>query len=363
MPTMHRTIPADAAPARSVRLEAREVLSSGGIVAMATETVYGLAARADLPAALERLSALKDRAPDRTYTWHVATHAPLALFRELPGTIERLARRYWPGPLTLVLRGVPPGLESIAHEGWTGLRLPAHESTRAVIDFCPFPVVMTSANPGGAPPSTEASSVREAFDGRIELVLDSGRARIGESSTVLRLGRGSFEVLREGLITGSDLRRAAGLAIGFVCTGNTCRSPIAEGLARALLAERLGTRPESIADFGFTMCSAGLQAAVGAPASLLAVELLHAEGVDLSEHVSRPASMETITSLDRIYGMTRAHVDALRQSSPPSKAHDIELLDPEGLDVPDPIGGSPDEYRTCTARIRAALERRCEEWV
>jgi protein-tyrosine phosphatase len=363
MPTRHRTIPADRSPGQAVLDEAREVLASGGLVAMATETVYGIAARADLPAALERLAALKGRASEQAFTWHVASPAPLRAFQELPATIERLASRYWPGPLTLVLRGVPPGLERVARGGWTGIRLPAHESTRAVLEACPFPVVMTSANVTGEPPLVAGAAVHATFQERVDLVLDAGTARIGESSTVLRLGRGEFEVLREGLITIADLRRAAGLALAFVCTGNTCRSPMAEGLARKLIAERLGTDPSRVGEFGFEVLSAGVQANVGLPAAGAAVEVLRGEGIDLSSHWSRPASLELMASLDRIYGMTRAHVDALAMTLPPLKQPELDVLDPEGVDIPDPIGGSEADYRDCAARIRAALERRVEQWV
>jgi tRNA threonylcarbamoyl adenosine modification protein (Sua5/YciO/YrdC/YwlC family) len=363
MPTTHRSTPPDRAPARGLRLEVRQILSRGGLVAMATETVYGIAGRADRPEVLERLTALKGRDPDRTYTWHLASHAPLQAFRELPRMVERLTKRYWPGPLTLVLRGVPPGLELVARDGWVGLRLPAHESTRAMLDFCPFPVVMTSANSSGQPPLVEAPAVAETFDGRIDLVVDSGPARIGESSTVLRLGRGHFETLREGLISSDDLRRAAALSIGFVCTGNTCRSPLAEGLARAAIGERLGAPPERIEEFGFAVRSAGVHAGVGSPVSDQVLDILSAEGIDLSKHVSRPASPENLGVLDRIYGLTRSHVEALQAILPPSKARAVELLDPDGVDVPDPIGGTIEDYRASAERIRVAIRSRVDEWV
>ena len=76
MSTTHRSTPPDRAPARALRLEVREVLARGGLVAMATETVYGIAGRADRPEVLDRLSALKARDPERTFTWHVSSHAP-----------------------------------------------------------------------------------------------------------------------------------------------------------------------------------------------------------------------------------------------------------------------------------------------
>jgi tRNA threonylcarbamoyl adenosine modification protein (Sua5/YciO/YrdC/YwlC family) len=361
--TLRRETPAARSAPRALRQEIRRVLEQGGLVALGTETVYGLAARADLPAAVERLMQLKGRDAKRALSWHVGTAEVLDSFAELPHSTRRLADRYWPGPLTLVLHGIPAGLEGVAREGWTGVRLPAHDSTRSILRAMPFPVVMTSANLTGEDPRIDAAGVLETFEGRIELLVDSGRARISESSTVIALGRGRFEILREGLLSPDDLRRAAGLSIGFVCTGNTCRSPMAEQLARHGMARQLDVPVEGVEEFGFRFLSAGVMAGMGAPASPHAVEILAAEGMDLSRHSSRPASVELVAGLDRIYCLTNSHRESLRAGLPPSKGKSIELLDPTGYDIPDPMGGNMEDYKACAERIRSVLELRFEEWL
>ncbi|HEX6884202.1 MAG TPA: L-threonylcarbamoyladenylate synthase, partial [Planctomycetota bacterium] len=216
----------DAPPPRALVTRVREVLARGGLCALPTETVYGLAARADRPEALEAMRVLKGRPAELTFTWHVASRAAIEPFEALRPLARRLVERYWPGPLTLVLRGVPPGLEHVAKGGWTGLRLPAHRATGELLAACDFPVVMTSANRHGAAPLTRAEEVAAQFDGALEVVVDGGPARLGEASGVLALGPGRFELLREGLLRLEDLRRTAGLRLAFVCTGNTCRSPM-----------------------------------------------------------------------------------------------------------------------------------------
>jgi tRNA threonylcarbamoyl adenosine modification protein (Sua5/YciO/YrdC/YwlC family) len=348
---------------------ARKTLARGGVVAIPTETVYGLAARADLSPALARLRALKERPADEPLTWHVGKADALEEFPVVTLPVRRLAARYWPGPLTLVLPGVPKGLEEASTGEWTGVRLPGHVSTARLLASVPFPVVATSANRRGEPPMCDADGVAALFEDEIELLLDDGQAPLAQPSSVLRIGRGCFDLLREGVIGLDALRATAGLRIAFACTGNTCRSPMAEGLARALIAERLSVEsahavsPERIGEFGFDVRSVGLNAMPGAEPSSLAVEVLREQSIDISAHRSRPASIDILSQCDRLYGMTQAHCEGLRLMVPPEQARRVELLDPSGSEIADPIGAGPDTYRRTCGQIHAALKRRAGEWV
>jgi len=355
----------DAPLPEELRRRLAERLEAGGVVALPTETVYGVGVRADRDAPIARLSRLKGG--PRPFTWHVGSNEPLAAFGELRPLALRLAERYWPGPLTLVLHGVPPGLERVAQGGWTGLRRPAHRATEGLLGALPFPVVMTSANPPGGRPATTVEEVIASLDGEVDLLLDGGPARIAEASAVLRLGPGHFELLRAGLFSLDDLRGTAGLRIGFVCTGNTCRSPMAEGLARAALRRRLGlgTPGATAADeavFGFELVSMGVLASTGSPPAQHAVETMGERGVDIAAHRTRPATLERVRELDRVYCLARGHLDALRERLPPGSAGHLQLLDPEGADVSDPIGGSLEDYRRCAEQILTAVEVRATEW-
>jgi len=355
--------PAAKAPSPELVARVRDRLARGGLCALPTETVYGIAARADRPEALAALRALKGRPEETAFTWHAAGAEVLAAFPALQPLSRRLAERYWPGPLTLVLRGAPAGLAEVTREGWTGVRVPAHPLTTELLAACDFPVVMSSANLHGEPPMTRAEEVSARFGAALGLVVDGGPARLGEASGVLALGPGRFELLREGLLRIEELRRTAGLRIAFVCTGNTCRSPMAEALARKLLEERLQPAPGAdIGTFGFEVVSMGVFAARGAPASTGAVEALAARGIDLSGHRSRPAPPEVVAGFDRIYGLTQGHVEALRAQLPPGRPPRLELLDPEGRDVSDPIGGPLATYQRSLAAIEKALRSRIEEW-
>jgi L-threonylcarbamoyladenylate synthase len=358
-----RIVLGEGPPAPEVAAQVERALRGGGVIALPTETVYGLAVRADDPAALERLRELKGRAPELAFTWHVGDRAALERFPQPSALARRLAERYWPGPLTLVLPGVPPGLEHVARDGWTGVRLPAHAGAAHILAALPFPVAATSANRSGAAPALELAEVDALFGASLELALDGGRARLGEASVVLRVGQGRFDLLRTGILDLPALRATAGLRIGFVCTGNTCRSPMAEGIARQLVARRLGVEVRRLPEFGFHFASMGVAASPGARPATHAVDVLARDQIDISEHASRPAMPAEVESLDRVYALSHRHLEALQGLVPPGGARHCELLDPDGDEVPDPIGGPLEEYERTAAAIRRLIERRLPEWV
>jgi L-threonylcarbamoyladenylate synthase len=339
-------------------------LAEGGIVGLPTETVYGLAARADDAAAIDRLVATKGSGERRAFTWHLSDSGALAEWAGFSPQARRLAARYWPGPLTMVLAGVPKGLERVASHMGVGVRIPAHAGARALLAACPFPVVATSANGTGATPLLDAAAVAASFGTHLSGLGDGGKSRSGEASTVVAIGPGRFDVLREGLLSRAELVRTAGRRIAFVCTGNTCRSPMAETLAAAKLGRALGVDDANGLELlGFTVASFGVFAAPGAPASAHAVTTMSERGLDLAGHGSTPATPEALATYDEIYGLTRSHVQAIVGALPPRLAERVALLDPSGSDVADPVGGSLANYRACADQIEAALERRLAEWV
>ncbi len=342
--------------------QAVEVLATGGLVIVPTETVYGITARADDPQALLNLARAKGAPGGRPWTWHVGSAAALGHCFEST-RLDRIIARYWPGPLTLVLPGVPPGLELIAKDDWIGIRCTAGPFSAALCNAAPFPVVMTSANEHGGAPAVDHHSFDNLELASGDLILDGGPTRLQESSTILRMGAGRFELLREGLHDMNSLKRTAGQKIAFACTGNTCRSPMAEGIARAMLAKSIGCSEDALAEHGFVVSSMGIYAEPGSPAARHAVDTMREQGVDISAHSATQATAENVAELDAVYCLTRGHLGALQQLLPPGQREILQLLDPKGRDIADPIGGSAQVYLECAAQIAECIEARLKHWI
>jgi L-threonylcarbamoyladenylate synthase len=196
------------APERDLIARAAACLRRGGLVAFPTETVYGLGAHAQDVDAVRRLFAAKGRPPDDPLIVHVASVAAIApLVRAVPEVVERLAARFWPGPLTLVLRRstavpdeVTAGLDTVA------IRVPAHPIARALIEAAALPVAAPSANLFSRPSPTRAAHVLQDLDGRIDMVIDGGATTVGVESTVLDLSQDVPTVLRPGAVSLEMLR-------------------------------------------------------------------------------------------------------------------------------------------------------------
>ena len=355
-------LPTDAEAHSDWLSRAVETLAEGHLVVIPTETVYGVAARADQEDALARLAQAKGTTGDRPWTWHVGSAATLERFPAPGALARRLVQRYWPGPLTLVLPGVPEGLERVARSGWTGVRCTAGMFSAALCEAAPFPLVMSSANAQGQAPTVDAVDLGDLQLDEHDLILEGRGSSLQESSSVLKLGEGSFELLREGLHGLDSLRRAAGMRLAFACTGNTCRSPMAEGIARQRIAQRLQCEPARLNEFGFEVLSMGIFAGPGSPAAQHAVDTLRPQGIDLTQHASRQATPELVADIDAVYCLTSGHLAALQQILPPSKGDRLHLLDPDGGDIADPIGGNAEVYAACAAQIADCIERRLNDW-
>lgn len=179
--------------------EAAEYVSSGRIVAFPTDTLYGLAVSPRSAAALGRLFELKGRGASRTVPLIASDLAQVERIARLTPDVERLAGRFWPGPLTLVLPARPGLAAGAVERGRVAVRVPAHDVARALSAAAGFPITATSANRSGAAPAIDADAVAAALPS-VDLLVDDGPAPGGLPSTIVDLCGEAPVLLRDGAV-------------------------------------------------------------------------------------------------------------------------------------------------------------------
>lgn len=194
--------------------KAAEIISRGGLVGMPTETVYGLAADALNGKAVSKIFKAKGRPGDNPLIVHVADFDDIEkynLVKEIPEKAKVLAEKYWPGPLTIIMKKseiipdeVSAGLETVA------IRIPSHPVAAALIRAAKTPIAAPSANLSGSPSPTTAMHVMKDMKGRIDAIVDGGECSVGVESTVITLAGEKPRLLRPGGITLEQLREALG---------------------------------------------------------------------------------------------------------------------------------------------------------
>lgn len=356
---------------RDVVHRAVQALAEGRLVAFPTETVYGLAASALDERAVARLIEVKGRRAGHPLTLAIRSADEARDYSpDMSRLAQRLARRCWPGPITLVVddshpeslvRQLPPDVQqAVSPQQAVGLRVPGHQVILEVLRMLAGPLTLSSANHCGQPEPVTAADVIDALDDQVELVLDDGPCRFGQPSSVVRVKDNHYEILRVGVVPERTLRRLSCMMVLLVCTGNTCRSPMAEVLCREMLAKRLGCSVAQLEDRGVIVTSAGIAAMTGGRASSEAVQAVAEAGLDLTAHETQPLRESLVRHADVIYTMTRSHREAI-VAQWPDAAERTWLLSADGSDISDPIGGPLERYQRCAARLRSELKARVEE--
>jgi L-threonylcarbamoyladenylate synthase len=218
-------------PDMAIIRDAAAVLALGGLVAFPTETVYGLGAHALDDAAIADLFEAKGRPPTDPIIVHLAARAELeSVAREIPARVEALAERFWPGPLTIILRKKPhvsnaltAGLDTV------GIRVPAHPVAQALLRASEVPIAAPSANRFSRPSPTEAEHVLQDLRGAIDIVVDGGPTMIGVESTVLDLTVSPPLVRRPGGVSMEALRDVLPDVVFAAAAGRADRAQSAPG--------------------------------------------------------------------------------------------------------------------------------------
>ncbi len=328
--------------------EAARVLEGGGLVIFPTDTVYGLAANLLNKSAQERLKKIKMRPQEKQFSIHVSHKADVDKYAvDVLPRAYKIIDSFWPGPLTVILSA--PGGKSV------GLRMPKNDVALRLLSAVDFPVVAPSANFAGRPAPRDAEAVLEDFRDQVDLVLDAGPAEFGRESTVLDARALPFEVLREGVLKKEDvLAVAARKTVLFVCTGNSCRSVMAEYLLKKQLMDSNRQDVDVI--------SAGTFAFLGMSPTRETQKLINEIGLDASSHRAQRLNHDFLKKSDLILVMEKRHAEDILRQFPQAQPRvhvlgEFVKLDPGGQEVPDPIGRSEDFYKESFLKIKDAVRR------
>ncbi|MFH1800545.1 MAG: L-threonylcarbamoyladenylate synthase [Candidatus Omnitrophota bacterium] len=326
----------------------REVASAckeGKVVVFPTETVYGIGGKMSAPGIEKRLREIKGRSDTKPFSYHVGDWEMLdALKVKRTPLVRTMARQFWPGPVTLVV----PDLAGQK----IGIRFPRNRIALALIQEVGEPFIATSANGSGKPSPHTAHHVIEELHGVFDQLIDGGKTELMLDSTVVDLTGDVPVILRKGA-QGVDLEKAVERIVSekcprkrilIVCTGNSCRSPMAEGWLKHEIAKK-GLSSE------IEVVSCGTSARDGLPCTPEAEFALRNREIDLSGFCSRRCRKGDLWSSDLVLAMAAEHAEAMVAMLPSVREKMITL------NVEDPIGMGMQVYEKTLLDIESKMKQ------
>lgn len=350
---------------------AAEELRRGGCIIMPTESVYGVFVRADDAGAqlLTGLTKAANFVHTPLFTLHLADLEWIFPLFEIESAVaRRLIQKLSPGPTRIVLRqpeqvlgrireklGISAGVVDL--RGMVAFRVPDHPIARRVIRDSGHPTlargVGVSIWGGHGGGDLARTTVFEDSDAPA-IIINEGPALYGQTSSTVNIWPdGRFRLGRIAAVDEAFIMNKLKTRVLFVCTGNTCRSPMAEGLARAWEKNRT---PNGLT---VEVRSAGIAAGGGQAASEQTVEVLRERGIELGDHRSATLTAEMVDEADVVYTMTPSHAQAVMQIAPDS-THKVFPLDPTHP-IADPIGAPIGVYRQVADQLETLIDARLKE--
>jgi protein-tyrosine phosphatase len=266
-------------------------------------------------------------------------------------------------PSDSVFWELPPEIQNaVSMQSSICCRVPDHPLILTALGELNEPTVLTSANKTGHGENANVEQIIADLGDGIDLLLAEGPLASPKPSTVVKIIDNDYTILREGVIKAETVKRLAALMVLFVCTGNLCRSPIAEYLCEKMIAERLHCPASALDQHGIVVLSAGVSATEGLPVNANAVEILKEYDIDMKAHRSLRLNEVHVRFADFIFTMTRNHRERIL-----STWHNVDsrlsVLRRDGGDIDDPMGSALAAYRVCAEQIRSAIDWRLDEIV
>ena len=358
-------------PDRKILNRTVQVLSEGGIIVYPTNTLYGLGVNAFNPKALERLFVIKQRTIDQPISLMVASIEQLIqLFARVDDRQKRVLSKLFPGKFTVILES--KFKENLAYfasgpkRNKVGFRVADLPFNKKLLIKFGNPISSTSANISGKSNASNVQEIIAQFGDRLDLILDAGPAPDLAGSTIIEMTKKPFLILREGAVKKEEVekliapekvrKRKEKFTITFICSGNICRSPIAAGILKEMIAK---TKFRNLV----TIQSAGTLSLTTGPAHPNAVSVARFLGTDISAHQARPVSEQIMKDSDLIIAMALNHLQYLKTHFP-EHAHKVVLLKSwkrkTGIanpSIPDPIGHDLNFFEQVAVEIKNELKR------
>lgn len=345
-----------------------QALVEGHIVAVPTETCYVLVASALQPIAVQSLDALsRSNGQGPLTVIPRSADEALDMIPKLGGASRRLIRKAWPAPLVLQHQNSDAfsSLRCLSEDVYTRLQTPegelrlwqpSHEVLHYISKLVSGPLVCGVAS-NRHRPDQPAESVADLVAEQSVLAIDAGRVESPGFPTVVAIDGNRGRIVRSGAVDRSRLESLSQLVLLFVCTGNTCRSPMASALMRKKIAERLGpTASQGCSPI--VAISAGVSAYGGDPASHGALQAIRAYDSSLDDHQSTQLNSFLVEQADLILAMGQRHRNVIL-SQWPETAYKVHLIAADGGEISDPFGGSLEVYQKCAEQ----LDRHTTHWL